>query len=135
MLTSEEVREITNTFSDDAWEWPMKRRANRKVVQALLADRAEMQAEIERLRAVVDAAEGVKDGHIIEFRDDGWTIQHPLSCRPNLFDCEVNRAAERDVDGVPPEGTGRYTCGSDEGGRFWYDGASHAALVSLEGEA
>ena len=51
MLTSEEVREIANTFSDDAWEWPMKRRANRKVVQALLKDRAEMQAEIERLRA------------------------------------------------------------------------------------
>jgi len=56
MLTSEEVREITNTFSDDAWEWPMKRRANRKVVQALLKDRAEMQAEIERLRAVAEAA-------------------------------------------------------------------------------
>jgi hypothetical protein len=56
MLTSEQVREITNTFSDDAWEWPMKRRANRKVVQALLKDRAEMQAEIERLRAVVEAA-------------------------------------------------------------------------------
>jgi len=31
--------------------------------------------------------------HVIELRDDGFTIQHPLSCRPNLFDCIYNYAA------------------------------------------
>lgn len=32
--------------------------------------------------------------HVIECREAGWTIKHPLSCRPALFDCPVNRAAE-----------------------------------------
>lgn len=32
--------------------------------------------------------------HTIELREDGWTIMHPLGCRPNLFACPVNRAAE-----------------------------------------
>ncbi|MFG2054793.1 hypothetical protein ACGFI9_12250 [Micromonospora sp. NPDC048930] len=48
--------------------------------------------------------------HLIEFREDGWTIKHPLSCRPNLFDCPVNRAAGEQVDGPPPAGFGRYDC-------------------------
>lgn len=99
------------------------------IIQALLSDRAELVAEIDRLRAALKAGQV---GHIIEFRDNGWTIQHPLSCRPNLFECEVNRAAERDVDGVPPEGVGRYVCGAEEGGRFWYDGASNAALEARD---
>lgn len=32
--------------------------------------------------------------HTIELREDGWTIMHPLSCRPHLFACPANRAAE-----------------------------------------
>ncbi|MDD4866198.1 MAG: hypothetical protein PHQ28_03430, partial [Mycobacterium sp.] len=36
--------------------------------------------------------------HLIEMRaDGGWTIQHPLACRPNLFACPVNKAAEQDL--------------------------------------
>lgn len=54
------------------------------------------------------------DQHIIEFRLDGWTIQHPLSCRPNLFDCPVNRVAARDFVQVP-ESTGRFYCTLAEG--------------------
>lgn len=48
--------------------------------------------------------------HVIDFRDDGWTIRHPLSCRPNLFDCRVNRAAEDGVEGPPKRGLGAYRC-------------------------
>jgi len=45
--------------------------------------------------------------HIIQFREDGWTIKHPLSCRlGDLFGCRVNLAAE-DLDG-PPVPPGRY---------------------------
>lgn len=33
-----------------------------------------------------------EDSHIIEFDEGGWAIQHPLSCRPNLLDCNVYRA-------------------------------------------
>jgi hypothetical protein len=55
--------------------------------------------------------------HVIEFRADGWTIQHPLTCRADgrsLFDCEVNRAAEqmnvRLVDLATAMGFGRFEC-------------------------
>jgi hypothetical protein len=50
--------------------------------------------------------------HVIEFRPDGWTIMHPLSCRPNLFECPVNRVAEMDLGalGGPPVPPGRYEC-------------------------
>ena len=61
----------------------------------------------------------VANEHVIEFRENGWTIKHPLICRPNLFDCEVNRAAERDIDG-PPQQLGRFVCGIT-GGKFWCD--------------
>lgn len=46
--------------------------------------------------------------HVIEFRTDGWTIMHPLACRPALFDCPVNRAAERDLTAPPDVDPGRY---------------------------
>ncbi len=47
--------------------------------------------------------------HVIDFREGGWTIRHPLSCRPNLFDCPVNRAAEDDLT-EPPTTLGQYRC-------------------------
>jgi hypothetical protein len=33
------------------------------------------------------------DAHIIQFREDGWTIRHPIRERINgtLFECPVNR--------------------------------------------
>ena len=58
---------------------------------------------------------------IIEIRAAGWTIQHPLSCRPNLFDCPVNRVGEADMASLdcPPAPPGRYACGiNDLGDRF-----------------
>ncbi len=47
------------------------------------------------------------DQHIVELRESGWTIQHPLACRPDLFACPVNRAAERDL-AEPPGVLGRF---------------------------
>jgi hypothetical protein len=55
--------------------------------------------------------------HVIEFREDGWTIKHPLACRPNLFDCAVNRAAGRALQ-EPPAEFGRFACGLAEDGQF-----------------
>lgn len=72
--------------------------------------------------AIVAAIPGltVIDGgeqHVIEFRADGWTIQHPLACRSDgrsLFDCEVNRAAEKMNDRLcelaTAMGLGRFEC-------------------------
>ena len=50
-----------------------------------------------------------RTGHVIEFRADGWTILHPLACRPKLFDCPVNRVAERELT-EPPAALGRFEC-------------------------
>lgn len=59
---------------------------------------------------IIRAADSASsESHIIAFRPGGWTLQHPLSCRPNLFACPVNQVAEASLDGpvCPP---GRYEC-------------------------
>jgi hypothetical protein len=102
MLTSEEVREITNTFSDDAWEWPMKRRANRKVVQALLKDRAELEAEIERLRGAINEQRNVAEATLFQYdvlmkhaerlRDVVEIVQEAAESNwPTFYDIAVGR--------------------------------------------
>ncbi|MDG4749338.1 hypothetical protein O7630_34615 [Micromonospora sp. WMMD718] len=65
---------------------------------------------------IIRAADGASsEAHVIEFRADGWTIQHPLSCRPNLFACRVNRAAERDLANIDrPPFLGRYECAAND---------------------
>lgn len=55
--------------------------------------------------------------HVVDLRENGWTIQHPLSCRPNLFDCPVNSAAEVQLT-EPPGELGRFTCGLAEDGEL-----------------
>lgn len=47
--------------------------------------------------------------HVIELRSDGWTIMHPLACRPRLFDCPVNRVGE-ELPGPPRGKLGRFPC-------------------------
>lgn len=70
-----------------------------------------------RIAAEDLAAAGLQVGHVVDLRDDGWTVQHPLTCGADLFGCPVNRAAERDLTG-PPHEFGRFECGV-EGGEFW----------------
>lgn len=78
---------------------------------------------VQNARAVLDALAAasrlapVDDDprHIIEFRPDGWTIKHPLACRPNLFACRVNRAAERDLANIDgPPYLGQYECSAND---------------------
>jgi hypothetical protein len=65
----------------------------------------------------LDAAERVINRpHIIDLREDGWTIMHPPSCHPDLFACLVNRAAGQDLAEPPPEAPGRYFCDLDGDG-------------------
>lgn len=52
---------------------------------------------------------GAEDHHIVEFREQSWTMQHPLACRPNLFTCPVNELAEKTFM-APGPGLGRYRC-------------------------
>jgi len=60
--------------------------------------------------------------HIIDFGPHGWTIKHPPSCRPNLFDCPVNRAAVQEITDEPASGLGRYTVSVDAGGVLLVEG-------------
>ena len=90
-----------------------------------ILDRAtKAEAEVERLRAEVEALGGVigEQRHIAEFREDGWGLQHPVECRPNLLDCPLNIAIQEDVDyygGPPPEGLGRFVAVlGDEGPEY-----------------
>lgn len=33
----------------------------------------------------------VTEDHVVNFDETGWVIMHPLSCRPNLFECKYNK--------------------------------------------
>lgn len=58
--------------------------------------------EVERLLDTIDAQatqiEGYRQalaqrGHVAEFREDGWSLEHPVECRAiGLIDCVVNLA-------------------------------------------
>ena len=59
--------------------------------------------------------EGHFDDHLIEFRNDGWTIQHPISERidGSLFDCQFAI-----WDGGDIGHRGRYVLYADEDGQL-----------------
>lgn len=62
------------------------------------------------VRAEYDARYGAGNTeHLVNFTEDGWTIQHPLAEREHhdLFDCAWNTILH-DLDGPPPEGLGVY---------------------------
>lgn len=33
--------------------------------------------------------------HIVDYRVDGWSIQHPVVCRPDLLACPIHQAVNR----------------------------------------
>lgn len=37
------------------------------------------------------------DRHLVKVDDNGWVVQHPQSCRPNLFTCKWSEAG-REID-------------------------------------
>ena len=68
----------------------------------------------------LDAAERViHRPHVIDLREDGWTIMHPPACHPDLFTCPVNQAAGRNLEEPPPQAPGRYFCEFDPDGVDW----------------
>lgn len=62
---------------------------------------------------------GVEE-HTVEFSEDGWSIQHPPRCRPNLLDCHANEVmrgwSTTAVEEELSHGLGRYTLTESEGG-------------------
>lgn len=55
------------------------------------------------------------DDHLIEFRNDGWTVQHPITERidGSLFDCDLAH-----WDGADIGYRGRYVLTHDEDGQL-----------------
>jgi hypothetical protein len=101
---------------NDAITWETACLACSTILDASYA--ATVRAEQAEAR-VAELAQQLKDvgqwagRHVIDLRTDGFTIMHPLSCRPNLFDCIYNFAAAN--LGNSEHGTGRFYC-SLEGG-------------------
>lgn len=86
-------------------------------IDQLTHENDDLKLEIVALKARLALLDGPED-HVIELRADfNWVIQHPLACRPNLFDCEVNQAALRE-DAFPDWAPGRYVCELDEAGEL-----------------
>ena len=85
-------------------------------------DTATSRSYQEMATAVLDAIRaagwGITDDttphHIVCFTERGFTIKHPVACRPNLFACPVNDAGEA-LDGSPAE-LGTWVCDLDEFG-------------------
>jgi hypothetical protein len=55
--------------------------------------------------------------HVIDLREDGWTIMHPLVCRPNLFDCPLSMVASQ-ADLLRHGRRGRFTCWLENTGQL-----------------
>lgn len=90
---------VAEPTADDYDRW--------QTIAEVLAD------EIGRLRILLSES----PEHVIEFTDEGWTIMHPVACRPDLFACPVNRAAG-DMVRSPVPRNGRYACALDGDGQF-----------------
>jgi len=67
-------------------------------ILALLDDLDAAQARIAELEASLGT-----DEHIVTFSEDGYGLQHPIRCRPDLLGCSVNvYLAYRDEPDMPP---------------------------------
>lgn len=79
------------------------------------------------VQRVADVLLAGSEDHIIDVRDTGWTLLHPLACRPNLHDCPVNQAAvdagEQLRAHLSTHGPGRYRCHLEESGDLVVDEA------------
>lgn len=65
--------------------------------------------------------------HLVDFRADGWTMQHPLRCRlGDLFACPYSTAAAAQISGPPSAGPGVYAVELDDADRLTF-GATRVA--------
>lgn len=62
---------------------------------------------------VLDAA--LPHEHILELRETGWTLAHPVACRPDMLGCVYQRRLSAWLSTVngPPEPPGRYRVSPD----------------------
>lgn len=112
MQLDDVMRRVTAAFDGQWWESVTRCSEVAHATDALLVAYEQLEDENRRLKAEI--AKYQSDiRHLIELRDDGWTIQHPLSCRPDLFSCGFNMAA-RDMAELGQHPNGRYFCTVDD---------------------
>lgn len=56
--------------------------------------------------------------HIINVHENGWTIQHPLSCRSNPLGCLTTRVASDANEYINEHLYGRFVCKLNDGGQL-----------------
>lgn len=83
---------------------------------ALHEEYAKLRDEVQRLRTQLDDLGANQTEHVIDIKPDGWTIKHPLACRPELFNCPVHNAAAAREFADPHPGPGRYGVSLSETG-------------------
>lgn len=66
--------------------------------------------------------------HVLAMSDDGWSIEHPLTCSLNgavLHECAVHTAVSATIDELHHDrGNGRYTLTLMSDGGLWLEEAS-----------
>lgn len=69
-----------------------------KLVDKLITDLAHFEEANEELRKALH-----QEGHTIVFSVHGWSIQHPVECRPDMTTCEIHVAAQEQIVDSPKE--------------------------------
>jgi hypothetical protein len=96
------------TVDDRFAKWQEKFTAVAQECDQLSRALTDLKGELHKIKQAL----GANTRHMIQLDNRGWTILHPLSCRPNLFDCPVNFAA-RETPELELLAWGRYYCVND----------------------
>lgn len=75
-----------------------------------------MTAPLDRQAARARCDAIARGRHVLDLRDDGYGLQHPVRCRPDLIDCAVNRAL---AEGHPGYEAGKYWCDLSDDAEQW----------------
>lgn len=60
----------------------------------------------ERLQRLLTAL--TPEHHVLSLSRSGWSLQHPLECRPALNDCVLSQSLARDTSGIQHLPPGEY---------------------------
>lgn len=117
-----EINELRGSIGThlQAGEWMAIRNFGEGIGQRAETQLAALRADNE---ALVRAARGAWDHpHIVEFTATGWSVQHPLCCRPNLQECVVHKVLSKQAHHHSRK-RGRYEVGAPGGvlivGKRW----------------
>ena len=101
---------MTNEAAREALYWKIQgARSHMQMVAETAEAFAEYDATVladqrERYAALVEAARALEARpHVLQVREDGWGLQHKLSCRPALTECMFHEWAStlEDMPAVP----------------------------------